>query len=60
MADLTPINDAGALSADRQSMPDANFPNWVKPEQIAGMLEFICSEKGDAVREPVYKLYNNS
>ncbi|HWK06389.1 MAG TPA: SDR family NAD(P)-dependent oxidoreductase [Puia sp.] len=48
----TPIN--------RKSMPDADFSNWVKPEAVAGVLEFICSEKGDAVREPVYKLYNNS
>ncbi|HTI12442.1 MAG TPA: SDR family NAD(P)-dependent oxidoreductase [Puia sp.] len=48
----TPVN--------RQSMPDANVAAWVKPEQIAGILELICSEKGDAIREPVYKLYNNS
>lgn len=48
----TPIN--------RKSMPDADFSNWVQPEALAGVLEFICSEKGDAVREPVYKLYNNS
>jgi NAD(P)-dependent dehydrogenase (short-subunit alcohol dehydrogenase family) len=45
---------------NRQSMPDADFAGWVKPEQIAGILELICSEKGDAIREPVYKLYNNS
>jgi NAD(P)-dependent dehydrogenase (short-subunit alcohol dehydrogenase family) len=48
----TPVN--------RKSMPDANFSDWVKPEEVAGVLEFICSEKGAAVREPVYKLYNNS
>lgn len=48
----TPVN--------RKSMPDADFSSWVKPEQIAGILEMICSEKGDAIREPVYKLYNNS
>jgi hypothetical protein len=41
-------------------MPDANFSDWVKPEEVAGVLEFICSDKGAAVREPVYKLYNNS
>ena len=48
----TPVN--------RQDMPDADPAAWVKPEQIAGLLEFICSEKGDAIREPVYKIYNNS
>jgi NAD(P)-dependent dehydrogenase (short-subunit alcohol dehydrogenase family) len=46
----TPIN--------RQGMPDANPDNWVKPEQIADLLAFICSDKGDAIREPVYKIYN--
>jgi NAD(P)-dependent dehydrogenase (short-subunit alcohol dehydrogenase family) len=45
---------------NRESMPDAHFDNWVKAEQIADVLEFICSAKGDAVREPVYKLYNNA
>ena len=48
----TPIN--------RQSMPDADPAAWVQPGQIAELLEFICSGKGDALREPVYKIYNNS
>jgi NAD(P)-dependent dehydrogenase (short-subunit alcohol dehydrogenase family) len=48
----TPLN--------RKDMPDADPSTWVRPEQIAGLLEFICSEKGDALREPVYKIYNNS
>jgi len=41
-------------------MPDADPAAWVKPEQIAALLEFICSEKGDAIRDPVYKVYNNA
>jgi NAD(P)-dependent dehydrogenase (short-subunit alcohol dehydrogenase family) len=45
---------------NRKSMPDADPANWVKAEQIAGVLEFICSEKGDTLREPVYKVYNNA
>jgi len=45
---------------NRQSMPDADPAAWVKPEQIAALLEFICSEKGDAIRDPVYKVYNNA
>jgi len=45
---------------NRKSMPDADPSNWVKPEQIADVLEFICSEKGSVIREPVYKLYNNA
>jgi NAD(P)-dependent dehydrogenase (short-subunit alcohol dehydrogenase family) len=48
----TPLN--------RSSMPGANPADWVKPEEIAGVLEFICSEKGSSLREPVYKVYNNA
>lgn len=45
---------------NRESMPDADPNKWVKPEQIAELLAFICSEKGDALREPVYKVYNKA
>lgn len=45
---------------NRESMPDADPANWVKPGQIADVLEFICSEKGSVLREPVYKVYNNA
>ena len=45
---------------NRQAMPDANPNDWVKPEQIADLLEFICSTQGDVLREPVYKVYNNA
>jgi NAD(P)-dependent dehydrogenase (short-subunit alcohol dehydrogenase family) len=48
----TPVN--------RQSMPDADPAAWVSPEQVASLLEFICSDKGDALREPVYKIYNKA
>jgi NAD(P)-dependent dehydrogenase (short-subunit alcohol dehydrogenase family) len=47
-------------SLNRQSMPDADPANWVKPEQIAAVLEFICNDKGLPVREAVYKVYNNA
>jgi len=48
----TPVN--------RQSMPDADPAAWVKAEQIADLLAFICSDQGDAIREPVYKIYNKA
>jgi len=47
-------------AANRASMPDADPNNWVKPEAIADVLEFICSDKGLVLREPVYKVYNNA
>jgi NAD(P)-dependent dehydrogenase (short-subunit alcohol dehydrogenase family) len=45
---------------NRKSMPDSNPDNWVKPEQLADVLEFICSDKGLPVREALYKVYNNA
>jgi len=47
-------------AVNRESMPDADPAAWVQPAQIASLLEFICSEKGDALRDPVYKIYNNA
>jgi len=47
-------------AVNRKSMPDADFSAWVKPEEIASLMEFICSEEGNALREPVYKIYNNA
>lgn len=45
---------------NRKSMPNANPADWVKAEQLADVLEFICSDKGSPVREAVYKVYNNA
>ena len=48
----TPVN--------RKNMPDENFEKWVRPAQLADIIEFICSEKADVIREPIVKVYNNS
>lgn len=45
---------------NRQSMPDADPNNWVKPEQLADILELITSDKGNPLRETVLKVYNKS
>lgn len=45
---------------NRKNMPDANPDNWVKPDQLADILEFITSDKGTTLRETVLKVYNNS
>jgi NAD(P)-dependent dehydrogenase (short-subunit alcohol dehydrogenase family) len=47
-------------SINRKSMPDADPADWVKPEQLAGIMNFICSNESLPVREGVYKVYNNS
>lgn len=41
---------------NRTSMPDADFSKWTKPEEIAGVIEFICSEKGNKMKDVVIKL----
>ena len=46
--------------ANRKAMPDANPENWVKPEQLADMIELVLSQKGSALRETVLKIYHNS
>lgn len=48
----TPVN--------RQFMPDANPESWVKPEDIAGVLDFMLSDNASALRETVLKIYNNA
>lgn len=45
---------------NREGMPDADPATWVRPEQIADVLEFICGDKGMPLRESVYKIYNNA
>ncbi len=48
----TPVN--------RQTMPSANFSDWVKPEEIAEVMAFITSANGNALRDSVFKIYGNA
>lgn len=45
---------------NRKSMPDADFGNWVKPEDIANVIYYHCTAEAHALRETVIKVYNNS
>jgi NAD(P)-dependent dehydrogenase (short-subunit alcohol dehydrogenase family) len=47
-------------AANRKAMPDINPEDWVKPEQLADVLEFVVSAQGSSLRETVLKVYNNS
>ena len=44
---------------NRGSMPDAKFDDWVKPEAIADIIYFYCTDAASVIREPVIKVYNN-
>ena len=42
---------------NRADMPNANFDDWVKPEEIARVISFACSPAADKLDEPVFKIY---
>jgi NAD(P)-dependent dehydrogenase (short-subunit alcohol dehydrogenase family) len=48
----TPVN--------RKNMPDTDPDIWVKPEQLAGVIEFVISQAGLPLRETILKVYNNA
>ena len=45
---------------NRSAMPDSDFSKWVKPEDIADTMHYVCSPSGQALRETVLKVYNKS
>ncbi len=45
---------------NRKAMPDADPAKWVKPEAIAAIIHFYCTDEAAVLREPLIKIYNNS
>ena len=45
---------------NRKAIPDGNFDNWVKPEAIADVIYWHCTNEASVLREPVLKVYNNA
>lgn len=43
--------------SNRKYNPEADFSKWVKPEAIAAMIRHITGPEGQAMREPVIKMY---
>ncbi len=41
---------------NRSSMPDSDFSRWTKPEEIADVMEFIVSDKGNKMKDVVMKM----
>ena len=37
-----------------------HFDNWTKPEAIADVIYFYCTDEASVIREPVIKVYNNA
>lgn len=46
--------------ANRKSMPDADFSNWVSAESLANVISFIASEEASAIRGAIIPVYNKS
>ena len=45
---------------NRKDIPDGNFDNWVKPEVIADVIYWHCTNEASVMRELVLKVYNNA
>jgi NAD(P)-dependent dehydrogenase (short-subunit alcohol dehydrogenase family) len=45
---------------NRKAMPDADFNNWVKPEDIANAIYYHCTNEAAVLRETLIKVYNNT
>jgi NAD(P)-dependent dehydrogenase (short-subunit alcohol dehydrogenase family) len=44
-------------AANRDSMPKANFAKWPKPEEIARVILFLCSDDAEAVHGAAIPVY---
>lgn len=45
---------------NRKAMPDADPAKWVKPEAIADVIHFYCTDTAAVLREPLIKVFNKS
>ncbi|GAB3263504.1 3-oxoacyl-ACP reductase FabG [Larkinella harenae] len=46
--------------ANREAMPDANPSDWVSPDDIAKLVDFVTFGAGKMLREPILKVYNKA
>lgn len=46
--------------ANRSAMPDADFSKWPKPEEIARVVLFLCSEDATVIHGASVPVYGNS
>jgi NAD(P)-dependent dehydrogenase (short-subunit alcohol dehydrogenase family) len=45
---------------NRKAMPDKNFNDWVKPDDITAVIYYHCTNGAVSLRETVIKIYNNA
>ncbi len=42
---------------NREAMPQANFSDWVTPEEVAAYIDFLFSDKSKTLKGTVFKIY---
>jgi NAD(P)-dependent dehydrogenase (short-subunit alcohol dehydrogenase family) len=47
-------------AANRQAMPNADFVSWPKPEEIARVILFLCSDDAAVIQGAAVPVYGNS
>ncbi len=45
--------------ANRAAMPDADFSSWPKPEELARVILFLCSDDSSAVHGAAVPVYGS-
>ncbi|GJM15228.1 MAG: 3-ketoacyl-ACP reductase [Thermodesulfobacteriota bacterium] len=45
---------------NRKDMPKADFKKWVKPEDIAEVIAFLCSNEGDKISGAILPVYGKT
>ena len=45
---------------NRKDMPKADHAKWVKPEEIAEVISFLCSKDGDSISGAVVPVYGKT
>ena len=46
-------------AANRQAMPNADFASWPKPEEIARVILFLCSDHAAVIQGAAVPVYGN-
>jgi NAD(P)-dependent dehydrogenase (short-subunit alcohol dehydrogenase family) len=46
--------------ANRNAMPDADFTNWPKPEDIASVILFLCSDDAKVIHGAAIPVFGKS
>jgi NAD(P)-dependent dehydrogenase (short-subunit alcohol dehydrogenase family) len=47
-------------AANRRAMPDADFAKWPKPEDIARVILFLCSDEAQLIHGAAVPVYGES